>query len=66
MISFNAERMGQGRENRVFLKEHKDIREKLETALRQKARDPAPMEAGAGSNGTQWFTLRNRNPKSRR
>jgi recombination protein RecA len=51
-ISFNAERMGQGRENaRVFLKEHKDIREKLETALRKKLEIPAPKEAGAGSNG---------------
>jgi len=51
-ISFNGERMGQGRENaRVFLKEHKDIREKLETALRKKLEIPAPKEAGAGSNG---------------
>jgi len=36
-ISFGGERMGQGRENaRVFLKENKDIRDKLETALRKK------------------------------
>jgi recombination protein RecA len=36
-ISFGGERMGQGRENaRVFLKENKDIREKLEGALRKK------------------------------
>ena len=51
-ISFNGERMGQGRENaRVFLKEHKDIREKLEGALRKKMEIPAPKEAGAGANG---------------
>ncbi len=36
-ISFGSERMGQGRENaRVFLKEHTDIRDKIETALRKK------------------------------
>jgi recombination protein RecA len=51
-ISFNGERMGQGRENaRVFLKEHKDIREKLEGALRKKMEIPAPKEAAAGANG---------------
>jgi len=51
-ISFNGERMGQGRENaRVFLKEHKDIREKLEAALRKKMEIPAPKEASVGSNG---------------
>jgi recombination protein RecA len=46
-ISFAGERMGQGRENaRVFLREHQDIREKVETALRKK------MEiAGSKSNG---------------
>jgi recombination protein RecA len=36
-LSFGGERMGQGRENaRVFLKENKDIREKLTNALRKK------------------------------
>jgi recombination protein RecA len=51
-ISFGGERMGQGRENaRVFLKEHKDIRDKLEAALRKKMEIPAPKEASAGSNG---------------
>jgi recombination protein RecA len=51
-ISFNGERMGQGRENaRVFLKEHKDIREKLEATLRKKMEIPAPKEASVGSNG---------------
>jgi recombination protein RecA len=36
-LSFGGERMGQGRENaRVFLKENKDVREKLTNALRKK------------------------------
>jgi recombination protein RecA len=36
-LSYNGERIGQGRENgRIFLKENKDIREKLESALRKK------------------------------
>src|ERR1700744_6464322 len=36
-ISYGADRLGQGRENaRVFLKENKDIREKVEYALRKK------------------------------
>jgi len=51
-ISFNGERMGQGRENaRVFLKEHKDIREKLENALRKKMEIPAPKEANTAASG---------------
>src|ERR1700757_5147219 len=36
-LSFGGERMGQGRENaRVFLKEHTDVRGKIENALRKK------------------------------
>jgi recombination protein RecA len=36
-ISFGADRLGQGRENaRVFLKENRDIRNRLEAALRKK------------------------------
>jgi recombination protein RecA len=47
-ISYGGERMGQGRENaRVFLKEHKDICAKLESALRKKMEIPGPN----GSNG---------------
>jgi recombination protein RecA len=47
-ISYAGERMGQGRENaRVFLKEHKDICAKLESALRKKMEIPGPN----GSNG---------------
>src|SRR5258708_6555852 len=52
-ISFGGERMGQGRENaRVFLKENKDIREKLETALRKKLEIPQPGNSSAASSGT--------------
>src|ERR1700740_1054862 len=53
-LSFNGERMGQGRENaRVFLKENKDIREKLEAALRKKLEIAAPTNSAsaAGANG---------------
>jgi recombination protein RecA len=53
-ISFNGERMGQGRENaRVFLKENKDIREKLEVGLRKKLEIPAPgnSRGASGANG---------------
>jgi len=54
-ISFGGERMGQGRENaRVFLKENKDIRDKLENVLRKKLEIPMPGNsnaAGAGTNG---------------
>ena len=42
-MSYGGERMGQGRENaRVFLKENKDIRDKLENALRKKMEIPFP------------------------
>jgi recombination protein RecA len=45
-ISYGGERLGQGRENaRVFLKEHSDIRNKLETALRKKLGIPIPGAA---------------------
>src|ERR1700726_3328559 len=51
-ISFGGERMGQGRENaRVFLKENKDIREKLETALRKKLEIPMPGHSNAAAPG---------------
>ena len=52
-ISFGGERLGQGRENaRVFLKEHKDFREKIETALRKKMEIPAPGGDSAAASGT--------------
>jgi len=42
-ISFGGERLGQGRDNaRVFLKEHIDVRDKLENALRKKMGIPSP------------------------
>src|SRR5271166_473775 len=53
-LSFGGERMGQGRENvRVFLKENKDIREKVELTLRKKMEVPGPgLNAAASlSNG---------------
>ena len=53
-ISFNGERMGQGRENaRMFLKENKDIREKLENTLRKKLEIPGATNASAASAPTQ-------------
>jgi recombination protein RecA len=53
-LSFGGERMGQGRENaRVFLKENKDIRDKLESTLRKKLEIPGlgHNTAAAGPNG---------------
>jgi recombination protein RecA len=55
-MSYGSERMGQGRENvRVFLKENKDIRDKLETALRKKMEIPFPGQTAVtpstGANG---------------
>jgi len=52
-LSFGAERMGKARENaRLFLKEHADVRDKLESALRKKlglAHPAAPAEASASA-----------------
>jgi recombination protein RecA len=51
-ISFGGERMGQGRENaRVFLKENKDIRDKLENVLRKKMEIPVPGHSNAAAPG---------------
>jgi len=55
-LSFGGERMGQGRENaRLFLKENKDIREKIENLLRKKMEIPVSggpnPAANAGPNG---------------
>ena len=45
-ISYAGERMGQGRDNaRVFLKEHKDVRDKLEAALRKKMEIPVANQS---------------------
>jgi len=65
-ISFNGERMGQGRENaRVFLKENADIREKLESALRKKLEIPGPNAnaAPSASNGANGV-LHNEKPNA--
>jgi recombination protein RecA len=51
-LSFGGERMGQGRENaRIFLKENKDIREKIEHALRKKLEIPVPGQNSAAPSG---------------
>ncbi len=51
-ISFGGERMGQGRENaRVFLKENKDVRDKLENVLRKKLEIPMPGNSNAAAPG---------------
>jgi recombination protein RecA len=51
-ISFGGERMGQGRENaRIFLKENKDIRDKLENTLRKKLEIPVPGHSNAAAPG---------------
>jgi recombination protein RecA len=62
-MSYGGERMGQGRENvRVFLKENKDIRDKIENTLRKKMEIPIPGQSAAhapngsgnpSSNGTE-------------
>jgi recombination protein RecA len=63
-MSFGGERMGQGRENvRVFLKENKDIRDKIENGLRKKMEIPIPGQPvgaaptpaahGSGVNGAE-------------
>ena len=53
LASFGGERMGQGRENaRLFLREHVDVRAKLESALRKKlglAHPAAPAEGSASA-----------------
>jgi recombination protein RecA len=47
-ISFGSERMGQGRENaRTFLKENKDVRDKLELALRKKLEIAIPVNSSS-------------------
>src|ERR1700688_3381874 len=53
-ISYGGERLGQGRENaRVFLKEHADVRNKLESALRKKLGIPSPGAASGSAPATQ-------------
>jgi recombination protein RecA len=56
-FSFGGERMGQGRENaRSFLKENKDIRDKLENALRKKLEIAIPGSPNAAATGPNGHT----------
>jgi len=58
-LSYGGERMGQGRENaRTFLKENRDIREKIENALRKKLGIPIPGQnvVAPGPNGNASAT----------
>jgi recombination protein RecA len=49
-ISFGGERLGQGRENaRVFLREHEDVRGKIENTLRKKMNIPIPGAANGAA-----------------
>lgn len=51
-LSFGGERMGQGRENaRTFLKENKDVRDKLENALRKKLEIAIPGHSNGAAPG---------------
>jgi recombination protein RecA len=56
-ISYGGERLGQGRDNaRVFLKENKDIRDKLEAALRKKLELTPVGHNHTASHGTNGAT----------
>jgi recombination protein RecA len=65
-LSYGGERMGQGRENaRTFLKENRDIRDKLENALRKKleiAIPGGPNAAASGPNGHASATAHGEKP----
>jgi recombination protein RecA len=50
-ISYGGERLGQGRDNaRLFLKEHIDVRNKLESSLRKKMGIPSPGAANGATD----------------
>jgi len=52
-LGFGGERIGQGRENaRLFLREHTDIRAKLESALRKKLGLPNPTAQAEASTAS--------------
>jgi len=54
-ISFGGERMGQGARMRgFFLKENKDIRDKLENMLRKRLEIPMPGNSNAGAKWFEW------------
>jgi recombination protein RecA len=53
-FSFEGERMGQGRDNaRIYLKEHADVRDKIDTAARAKLGLPKPEIAPAKTPASQ-------------
>ena len=65
-ISYGGERLGQGRDNaRIFLKENKDIREKLESALRKKL-GIGPANNANIANAPERSQRRSRNSSQRR
>jgi hypothetical protein len=54
--SFGSERMGQGRENaHTFLKENKDVRDKLELALRKKLEIAIPVNSNSAEPGPNGY-----------
>src|ERR1700726_3071963 len=58
-LSYGGERLGQGRENaRVFLREHADVRGKIENLLRKKMNIPIP----GASNGTSASAAQGEKP----
>src|SRR5271155_841766 len=64
-LSYGGERMGQGRENaRVFLKENKDIRNKLEMALRKKLELATPNNSDGTVSGGSSATANGHSDKA--
>ncbi len=56
-FSFGGERLGQGRENaRVFLKEHTDVRGRIESAVREKLGFATAAKAPSASEGKKSAT----------
>jgi len=57
-LSFGGDRIGQGRENaRVFLRDNKDVRGKLTTALRKKLEIAAPGQQNSAAPGANGHTV---------
>jgi recombination protein RecA len=57
-LSFGGDRIGQGRENaRVFLRENKDVRDKLTSTLRKKLEIAAPGHQNAAAPGPNGHTV---------
>ena len=53
-MSYQGERLGQGRDNaRVFLKEHPEVRDRIDAALRQKISLPKPEIAAGKAAGSE-------------